>query len=123
MSFLKTFLGEPTLRPPLKSFLLLKLLKINSAGKTALEKKTKIGAFSLIKKISEYALDMKQFQRAYERPFPGLNVLTSLYLVNIQPNSKLHPPHQNFVNPPLDSGYVLLCQMKMIFRINMLLKI
>ena len=32
-------------------------------------------------------------------PFSVLNVLTSLYLVDIQPNSKLHPPHQNFLNP------------------------
>ena len=35
---------------------------------------------------------MKHFQRAYLRQFPGLNLLTSLYLVNIQPNLKLHPP-------------------------------
>ena len=33
--------------------------------------------------------------------FPGLNLLTSSYLVNIQPNSKLHPLHQNFLDPPL----------------------
>ena len=38
---------------------------------------------------------MKHFQRAYLRSFPGLNVLASLHLVNIQPNSKLHPLHQN----------------------------
>ena len=44
---------------------------------------------------------MKHFQMAYLRPFPGLNVLAgiaSLYLVNIQKNSKLHPP------PPKLSG-------------------
>ena len=44
---------------------------------------------------------MKHFQRAYLRPFPGLNVLASLQLVIIQPNSKLHPPHQNFLDPLL----------------------
>ena len=27
--------------------------------------------------------------------------LTPLHSVNIQPNSKLHPPHQNFLDPPL----------------------
>ena len=42
------------------------------------------------------------FFKAYLRPFLGLNVLVSLYLVNIQPNSKLHPPpHQNFLDPLL----------------------
>ena len=35
---------------------------------------------------------MKHFQRVYLRPFPGQNALALLYLVNIQPNSKLHPP-------------------------------
>ena len=45
---------------------------------------------------------MKHFQSAYLRPFPGLNLLTSLHLVNIQPNSKWHPhPHQNFLHSPL----------------------
>ena len=34
---------------------------------------------------------MKHFQKAYLRPFPGLNVLAA-NLVNIQPNSKLLPP-------------------------------
>ena len=27
---------------------------------------------------------MKNFERAYLHPFPGINVLASLYLVNIQ---------------------------------------
>ena len=45
---------------------------------------------------------MKQFQKANLRPFPCLNVLTFLYLVDIQPNSNLHPPpHQNFLDPLL----------------------
>ena len=39
---------------------------------------------------------MKHHQKAYLRSFPGLNVSTSLYLVNIQPNSKLHPPTKSF---------------------------
>ena len=34
---------------------------------------------------------MKHFQKAYLRPFPGLIVLTSLYLANIQPKFILHP--------------------------------
>ena len=47
--------------------------------------------------------DMKQFYGAYLGPFPGLNVLTSLGLVNIQPDSfKITSPHQNFLNPALD---------------------
>ena len=41
---------------------------------------------------------MKHFERTYLRPFTGLNVL---YLVNIQPNLKAHPPHQNFLDPLL----------------------
>ena len=58
---------------PLESFLVLKLLKINSAGKNTLEKVTKIGAPSL-KKNFVYASDIKHFQKAYLRPFAGLNV-------------------------------------------------
>ena len=42
----QTFSGEACLRTPPESFLLLKLLKINSAGKTTLEKVTKCGALS-----------------------------------------------------------------------------
>ena len=34
----------------------------------------------------------ESFQKAYLRPVPGLNIITSLYLVNILPNSNLHPP-------------------------------
>ena len=48
-----------------ESFLILKLLKIKSDEKTTLEKVTKL--VPLPEKISEYALDMKHFQRAYLR--------------------------------------------------------
>ena len=34
---------------------------------------------------------MKHFQKAYLRPFPGLNVFAFI-VVNIQPNSKFHSP-------------------------------
>ena len=44
---------------------------------------------------------MKHFYRAYLRPFPMSKRLMSLYLVNIQPTSKLHPHHQNFLDPLL----------------------
>ena len=46
--FSKFFRGS-MLRTPLESFLILTLLKINSAEKTTLEKVTKIGASSLKK--------------------------------------------------------------------------
>ena len=42
------------------------------------------------RKNSDYAPGMKHFQKAYLRPFPGQTVFA---LVNIQPNSKVHPPH------------------------------
>ena len=59
---------------PLESFLLLKLLELNSAEKkTMLEKVTKFDTFFL-EKLSKYAPDMKHFKKAYLRPFPGLNV-------------------------------------------------
>ena len=45
----------------------------------------------LPEKISDYAPVIKHFQKAYLRLFPGINVLTSLYLVYVQPNSKLQP--------------------------------
>ena len=73
-------------RTSLESFLLLQLLEINSAvKKNTLEKEKKFAAL-LSEKNSEYDPDMKHFQRAYLRPLQGLNVITSLYLVNIQPN-------------------------------------
>ena len=70
---------------------------MNSAGKNCAWKSDEIWC-PFPEKIYEYAPDMKQFQKAYLRPFPGLNVLTFLYLVDIQPNSNLHPP------PPKLSG-------------------
>ena len=62
---------------------------------------SKFGAPSL-KNISEYAAHMKTFfKRAYLRLFWGL---TSLYLVNVQPNQTLSP-HQNFLDPLVDVGW------------------
>ena len=51
---------------------------------------------TLPEKISKYAPYMKHYQKAYLRSFPSLNLSTSLYLVNIQPNLKLHPPTKTF---------------------------
>ena len=57
-----------------ESFLLLKLLKINLAEKkTTLEKVTKFDAPSP-KTNSEYASDMKHYQKAYLRAVSVLNV-------------------------------------------------
>ena len=50
-------------------------------------------------KIYEYAPDMKHFHRACLRPFLDQR-LTSLYVVNITPNSKLHPPTKIFRSAP-----------------------
>ena len=58
---------------PLEWFLVLKLLKIKFAEtKLRLKKWQKL--VPLPEKNSEYALDMKHFQKAYSRPFTGLNV-------------------------------------------------
>ena len=54
----------------------------------------------LPEKISEYAADMKTFFKGLFTPFLGL---LSLYLVNIQPNSKFQPP------PPKFSGSAPEC--------------
>ena len=51
---------------------------------------------------------MKTF---YKGPFTSFLGLTSLYLVNIQPNSKLYPPLPKF------SGSALECGIKVFFRI------
>ena len=56
----------------------------------------------LTEKKSEYATDMKTFFKGSFTSFLGL---TSLYLVNIQPNSKFHPPYQNFLDPFLSCEY------------------
>ena len=100
MQIFKNFRGEHAPRPP-RVLLSLELLIFNSAGKKMrLKELTKFGA--PFQKNSQCASDIKHFQRAYLGPIPGLNVLASLYLVNIQPNSKLHPlPRQNFLNPQL----------------------
>ena len=58
---------------PLESFLVHKLLKINTAENTALEKLTKIGA-PPSENFSEYAPDMNHFQKAYSHSFSGLSV-------------------------------------------------
>ena len=55
---------------PLESFLLLKLLKINSAGENYAWKRDKIWCF-LPEKILEYASDMKQFQKGLFTPVFG----------------------------------------------------
>ena len=52
--------------------------------KTTLDNMSKVG-ISFPKKNSEYAADMKTFFKGLFGLFLGL---TSLYLVNIQPNSK-----------------------------------
>ena len=39
-------------------------------------------------------------KRVYICPFPGL---TYLHSVNVLPNSKLYPPHQNFLDLPLQA--------------------
>ena len=85
---------------PSRVLLLLKLLVLTLPEKIALEKSDEIWC-PLSEKNSQCASAMKQFQRANLRPFPGLNFLASLYLANIQPNSKLHLPHKNALDPLL----------------------
>ena len=69
------------------------MLQNNSARKTTLEIYVAFG-YSLPKKISEYAADMKTFSKGLLTPLLGL---TSLYSVNIQPYSKFHPlPTKDF---------------------------
>ena len=58
---------------PLKSFLLLKLLEITLPGKNCAWKSDEIWC-PLPEKNSEYAPDMKHFERTYLRPFPDQNV-------------------------------------------------
>ena len=57
--------------PLLEPFLFLNLLQINSAGKNTHEKISKFIAL-VPENFSEYAPDMKHYQRAYLRPFLGL---------------------------------------------------
>ena len=70
--FSKIFRRSMSPDPP-RVLLLLKLLVINSAGKSTLEKSDEIRC-SLPEKNFPCIPDMKHFQRAYLRPFPGLNV-------------------------------------------------
>ena len=74
---------------PLEPFLFLNLLQINFAAKK-LQKNVEIWC-PFLKRISDYASDMKYFRKAYLRPFPRLDVSRfCIYstVVNIQPNSK-----------------------------------
>ena len=59
---------------PLELFLLLKLPKINSAGKKLRLKKWR-NLVPFPEKDFEYPPDTKHFQRAYVRPFSNLNIL------------------------------------------------
>ena len=72
MRIFKIFPAEHARGPPKSRFWDLSCLKLTLPEKTTLRKVTKIGAPSL--KNSEYAPDMKHFQKAYLRPFPGPNV-------------------------------------------------
>ena len=72
-NFQKTFRGNMHQDPPLSRFWCLSCLKLTLPKKITLEKVTKISVPSL-KKNSEYDPDMKHFQKAYLRLFPGLNV-------------------------------------------------
>ena len=58
---------------PLESFLALKMLKNNSSGKNTLEKSDE-NRCSFPQKVSEYAPDMKHFQKTYFRPLRSSNV-------------------------------------------------
>ena len=80
---------------PPRAFFILELLQNNSGGKKLRMKKCQ-KLVHLPKKISECTADMKTF---FKRPFTSFSGLTSLYLVNIQPNSKFHPS-----TPPKFSG-------------------
>ena len=70
--FSKIFRGSMS-PDPLESCLVLKLLKINSAEKNYASKSDENWC-SLPEKNSEYAPDMKHFQKTYLRQFPCLNV-------------------------------------------------
>ena len=82
--FPKIFRGSMPPDPPRASFIL-NMLQNDFAGKNTRDNMSKFNAPSL-KKILNAPQTRKPFT-----PFLGL---TSLYLVNIQPNSKFHlPPH------------------------------
>ena len=83
--------GRACPRTSLEPFLFLNMLQINSTKKIPLIKCR--NSVSLPRKKFWIPPDMKHFQRAYLHPILGL---TSLHLVNVQPNSKLHSPTKNF---------------------------
>ena len=89
------FSGRACPRTPLEPFLFSSCFKIIVAEKKLRTKKCQ-KLVHLPKKISECTADMKTF---FKRPFTSFSGLTSLYLVNIQPNSKFHPS-----TPPKFSG-------------------
>ena len=66
----QNFFGGACSRTPLESFLLLKLLKTNLAGKNYAGKSDKIWC-PFPEKYFENAPYINHFQRAYLRPFPG----------------------------------------------------
>ena len=72
MQIFNNFSGEHA-PGPLESFLALKLLKSNSAGKNTFEKSDQ-NRCPIPEKISKCTPDMKHFQNAYLRPFPSLNI-------------------------------------------------
>ena len=92
------FLGVACPRTPLKSFLLLKLLEITLPGKNCGWKSDEIWC-PLPEKILNTPLTWNILKGLIYARF---RVYTSLYLVNIQPNLKSHPPpHQYFLDPLL----------------------
>ena len=95
----KIFRGSMPPDPP-RAFFILNMLQNDSAGKKKTSQKYVKIWCPLPEKFSEYAADKNIYQRAFS-VFLGL---TSLCLVNIQPNSKFHPPHQNFLVPLLSAG-------------------
>ena len=77
---------------PSRAFFILNMLQHNFAGKNTLESMHKCGVPSL-KKILNTPQAWKYFLKGLFTPFFGL---TSLYLANILPNSKFHPPPPKF---------------------------
>ena len=88
------FLGEHTPVSP-TAFYILRTFKIILTEKIRLKicanTLENMCKFHLTEKNSDYAEDIKTF---FKWPFTSFLGLTSLYSVNIQPNSKFHPPYQ-----------------------------
>ena len=70
------FSGGVCLRTPLESFLVLKLLKTNSAGKTALEKVTKFGGPYLKKILNTPLAPHEIFSKGLFTPISGSKSLS-----------------------------------------------